>query len=465
MKNFFKYVLVIVVCLACTIAYNALLDPSIVSISKGTSNGVYDSYIIKYSNGKTDAITVKNGEDGQDISVEDLYNATKTAKGYGDDYTILDFIDEYMSFSVEEKDEANAYLGVLSTVEVYCEFPTSTDYMTGQKGYGLSMGAGVIYQPSGVTDTYYILTNFHVVYNSQSLSADNLATKYTCFIYGSNSNVSKTQLSNGGYTFSYSSDAINCTYVGGSMENDIAVLKVENSTLIENSIARPASICQDDAVVGETVVAIGNPQGLGTSVTKGIVSVDSEYLTMKASDNLTIISFRAVRIDASVNSGNSGGGLYNTKGQLLGIVNSKIQATGVEGMAFALPAVASTRIVDNIIQNGTKKAIKPILKLTTMVNSSKAVYNSETKNIKVVEEIKVSEIDATSICYNKLQVGDIIQSIQVGSVEYKIDRDFRLDELCWIMQKDAVVYFNVKRAENTLSVPIVIDGACFNTVS
>ena len=98
LKEFFKYVIVILVCLACTAIYNAFAaQPSIVGITKGGSNGVYDTYVIKYSNGKTDTITIKNGEDGNDVSVEDLYLATKTAKGYGDEYTILDFINEYMS--------------------------------------------------------------------------------------------------------------------------------------------------------------------------------------------------------------------------------------------------------------------------------------------------------------------------------------------------------------------------------
>lgn len=460
MKNIVKYFFVIIACVGCTLLCNMFLSPSIVDISKGTSNGIYDSYVVKYSNGKTDTITIKNGEDGSDVTVEDLYLATKTAKGHGDEYTILDFINEYMNFSVEEKDETKAYLGALSTVEVYCEFPTSIDYVTSQKSYGLSMGAGVIYQPKGEEDDYYILTNYHVVYNTQSLSSGNIATKFTCFLYGSVATVTTNQQSNGGYTFTYSDDAINCSFVGGSKNNDLAVLKVTNPDLIKNSHAKAVSVCDDDPVVGETVVAIGNPQGLGTSVTKGIISVDSEYMNMQL-DSSTTITFRAIRFDASVNSGNSGGGLFNSKGQLIGIVNSKLNEDGIEGMAFALPAVSSVRVADNIIKSSSASAEKPVLGITIALASSKAVYNAETMNIKIVEEIKISEIDASSICYGKLAVGDIIKSVVINGITYEIDREYRLKDLLWLVSKNSVMYFNVIRSNNAETIPVVASTDCF----
>ena len=266
-KEFFKYFIVVFVCLICMIVYNlCLAQPSIVSITKGESNGVYDTYIVKYSNGKADSITIKNGEDGAGVTVNDLYLATKTALNKGDDYTLLDFINDYMNYTVEERDETKAYVGALSTVEVYCEFPTTIDILTNKKGYGLSMGAGVIYQSESDLNNYYIITNYHVVYNRESISTNNIATKTTCFLYGANVEITQTNVSSSSYAYSYGSDGFNCEYIAGSMENDIAVLKVTNPSVITNSSARPVKICKDDPVIGESVVAIGNPQGNSLSL-------------------------------------------------------------------------------------------------------------------------------------------------------------------------------------------------------
>ena len=465
LKEFFKYVIVILVCLACTAIYNAFAaQPSIVGITKGGSNGVYDTYVIKYSNGKSDSITIKNGENGKDVTVNDLYIATKTALNKGDDYTLLDFINDYMNYTVQERDEAKAYIGALSTVEVYCEFPTTKNLLTGVYGYKASAGGGVIYQQQGDDENFYILTNYHVVYNRESLTTDRITTKITCFLYGANVEITQTATSNNGYTYSYGQDGFNCTYIGGSMENDIAVLKVDTPEVIKSSSARAVTISQVDPVIGETIVAIGNPQGLGTSVTKGIVSVDSEYMSMTACDNITKIQFRVIRIDASINGGNSGGGLYNTNGELIGIVNSKLQATEIEGMAFALPVSNCIRVADNIINNSTIYATKPVLGLKTKTNSSKAVYNAETNAIRIVETIEIDSVTEGSICDGKLFAGDIINSVTVSGKTYEIDRDFRLKELVWLMQKDSVVIFNVTRLSNSEVVNIVINEDCFQMV-
>lgn len=467
MKEFFKYALVVVISFACMIVYNlCTTQPSIIGITKGVSDGVYDTYIVNYSNGKTDAITIKNGENGKDISVQDLYLATKTAQNKGDDYTLLDFINEYLSFTVDERDETKAYLGALSTVEVYCEFPTTIDFLSGKQGYDLAAGAGLIYQPEGVTDEYYIVTNYHMVYNRSSLSTDNITTKITCFLYGSNTEITSNELSSGGYTFTYGSDGFNCTYVGGSMENDIAVLKVNDPSVITSSNARPVTVSQDDPIVGETVVAIGNPEGMGTSVTRGVVSVDSEYLSMTAVDNVTTITFRAIRFDASINGGNSGGGLFNTKGELVGIVNSKLEATEIEGMAFALPVQNSIRVADNLIKNAsTKKASKAVLGLKTKIATSKAEFDAETNNIKIVETIEVVEVSSGSISEGKLMAGDIINSVVIDGVTYNIDRNFRLSELVWLMDKDKVITFNITRMNNPETAVVVITEECFKTVA
>ncbi len=464
-KDFFKYLIVILVCIGCVFAYESLLSPSIVSIYKSETNGLYDTYVFEYSNGKKDLITIKNGEDGKDSSIEDLYQAAKILNGYGDDYTILDFIKEYASFSIEQQDEAKAYLGALSSVEVYSAFPTGVSSNSGTY-YGMGMGSGVIFQTEGDTENYYIITNYHVVYNTASISSNKLAEKFTCFLYGSKVEITSKNVGYG-YQFTYGSDAIDCEYVGGSMQYDIAVLKVKDSTLIKKSNAKPVTVCKNDPVMGQTIVAIGNAQGLGVSATKGIVSVDSEYQEMTACDGNTTIVYRAIRIDASVNAGNSGGGVFNTNGELVGIVNSKLSDEEIEGMAFALPAELSVRIANNIIANATENnhsAYKPTLGLTLKINSSKAEYNAESNGVKIIETVSIEKIEDNSVCRDLLKVGDIVNSVVVGGKEYTIDRMYKLVDLTWLMKKDEPVVFKVTRLGNSEDITIVVSRLVFGAV-
>lgn len=465
MKNFFKYVLIVIACLGCMLLYTTYLDPSIVSITEGEKNGIYQTYIIEYSNGKTDSLIVKNGEDGSDVTVQDLYEATKTAKGYGDEYTLEQFINDYLSFTVEEKDETSSYLGLLSTVQVMCQYPVSISTYTLEKGYSLNLGSGVIYQPEGVTDDYYIITNYHVVYCSDSIDSSNkISDTIKIYLYGSKTDVTTESFSRGGYKVTFGENAIDCTYVGGTRDNDIAVLKVNEPEKITNSNAKVVKVCKDEAVVGESVVAIGNPEGYGISVTRGIVSVDSEYAYMTAVDNASeTIQYRAIRIDAPVNGGNSGGGLYNSNGELLGIVNSKLVDESIEGMAYALPAIVSCRIADNIIQNasGTDSgyATKAFFGITLSIDSSKTVYDAESGSIKVQEVIKLSTINNDSVCKDKLQEGDIVKRVLLNGTYYDVDRLYKVSELTWLIKADNVVIFEVERLSNTINVPIHITSS------
>lgn len=464
-KDFFKYFIIIIVCVGCVFACEALVSPSIVSIQKLESNGLYDIYEFRYSNGKTDTITIKNGENGKDSSIEDLYQAAKVLNGYGDEYTILDFIKEYASFSVEQKDEVNAYLGALSSVAIYCDFPTGS--YNGDAYYGVGMGSGVLFQTENDTENYYIITNYHVVFNSGSITSNKLAEKITCFLYGSKIEINSEEIAYNCYKYTYGKDAINCSYVGGSMQYDIAVLKVNDSSLIKYSIAKPVTVCEDDPVMGQTIVAIGNAQGLGISATQGIVSVDSEYQTMTAFDGYTQIAYRAIRIDAPVNAGNSGGGVFNTDGELIGIVNSKLSDEKIEGMAFALPGVLSIRVANSIIKNATEdnfSAYKPTLGITLKIDSSKAEYNSEINGVKIVETVAIEKIEDNSICKSLLKEGDIINSVVIEGKEYKIDRLYKLIDLTWLMEQDKSVIFKITRLNNQMDVAIVIDRVVFNAV-
>ena len=99
--------------------------------------------------------------------------------------------------------------------------------------------------------------------------------------------------------------------------------------------------------MGESIVAVGNPLGeLGGTVTAGIVSATGRTINVDGTE------MKLIQIDAAVNPGNSGGGLFNLKGELVGIVNAKSTGTGVEGLGFAIPVNDAINVSEQIKTNG-----------------------------------------------------------------------------------------------------------------
>jgi len=461
MKKFFKYFLVALIILPCMFMFvGCNKSPTVVGFEKTATNGLYDTYTITYSDGTADAITIKNGEDANDVTVQQLYEAAKQAGNYGDEYTMQDFLEEYLNFDVEINNQDNAHLGALSAVAVYCEFPVYKNQFTNTRQTVMGSGAGVIYQPEGATD-YYIITNYHVVYYASSISQNGIATNINCFLFGASIEYEKQQ-----NEYVYGEDAIKCEYVGGSMTNDIAVLKVKDTSKIEGTDARPVVVADSNHVnAGDEAMAIGNPEGSGISMTKGIVSVDSEYIEMTAADNVTPVAFRVMRIDAAVNSGNSGGGLFNNKGELIGIVNSKIMDSSIENIGFALPSTLAIRVADNIIKHSVDKVAKrATVGITLETKNSRAVYDPSTNTIEIVEDVYISLVTADSLADGKLKEQDKIVSIAVDGKTYAIERMYEVIDLVWLMDAGDIVVFNVVRSNNNLPVSVVITQNSINAV-
>ncbi len=131
--------------------------------------------------------------------------------------------------------------------------------------------------------------------------------------------------------------------IGSDRYSDIAVLKIEST-----DIFAPVSFGDSDkARVGDWVVAIGNPFGLGGTVTSGIISARNRDINLTRYDDF-------IQTDASINQGNSGGPLFNLKGEVIGI-NTAIIApgqTGSIGIGFAIPANAASNVIDQLIKYG-----------------------------------------------------------------------------------------------------------------
>ena len=155
--------------------------------------------------------------------------------------------------------------------------------------------------------------------------------------------------------------------IGAEESNDIAVLKIEASNLSAATLGD-----SDSLQVGDRVYAVGNPLGeLEFSMTTGYVSaLDRLITTDETSDSINMF-----QIDAAVNSGNSGGPVYNSQGQVIGVVTAKYSDTGVEGLGFAIPINDAASISNDLITKGyvTGKAYMGI-RLDERYNSMYSQY-------------------------------------------------------------------------------------------
>ena len=183
---------------------------------------------------------------------------------------------------------------------------TSTAY--GQEYTTSGAGSGVIYTTDG-----YIITNYHVV--------------------GKDTKTISVTLYNG--------EVYEGKYIYGDEYADISVIKIEKNDCTPAKIGDSTKM-----VLGDTVLAIGNPLGCGLSVTDGIVSALARDVTV---ENTTMT---LMQTSAAINSGNSGGGLFNTDGELIGIVNAKIGGTSVEGMGFAIPSSTVVKCLNDLKNYG-----------------------------------------------------------------------------------------------------------------
>ncbi len=224
-------------------------------------------------------------------------------------------------------------------------------------GYYVQSGAGsgVIISQDG-----YILTCAHVVSGATSV---------------------KVQL-NG------SDESYDATVVGQDSTSDIAVLKIDATGLT------PAVIGDSDALaVGEVAVAVGNPLGtLSNTVTDGIVSALNRQVTVQDND-MTLI-----QTDASISPGNSGGGLFNGNGELIGIVNAKSSYSEAEGIGFAIPINTAMEIGQQLIESGSVARPALGVKIVDVTDAQTAQQlGVSTMGVYVVEVTKGSGAEAGGV--------------------------------------------------------------------
>ena len=195
-------------------------------------------------------------------------------------------------------------------------------------------GSGIIISEDG-----YILTNNHVISsdsnNSDSYYQISEASKLTVTLFNDDTEYS-------------------ATIVGKDEETDLAVIKIDKTGLPKAEFADSDSI-----KVGEFAMAVGNPMGMDSTVTCGIVSAVNREVTDSDGKTYTLI-----QTDAAINAGNSGGALVNSEGKVIGINTLKLEGTGIEGLGFAIPINSTTDITSQLIEYSKVK--RPYIGLTGM---------------------------------------------------------------------------------------------------
>ena len=356
----------------------------------------------------------------------------------GDNYNV--------TINSSNQDNAVAGKALLSAVSIDCVFKTtSTSY---QPGFGTakektSSGSGVIYKLDKNSGDAYVITNYHVVYNSLSTTSNGISDNISLYLYGQES----------------AEYAIPATYVGGSMNYDLAILKVENSRVLAESNATAVQFADSNEVaVLDRAIAVGNPEDLGISATLGYINVDSEYITMEGADGSTRIQLRVMRIDTAVNSGNSGGGLFDNKGNLIGIVNAKLASS--ENMSYALPSNFVKYVSDNIIHycDGTanEKVQRCYLGITVGAKELYTEYDTETGKVLKREVVSVSSVENTGLAKGIIEVGDVINSITVDGKTYEVTRMFVVTDAMLNARVGSVVTINVTRDGATTNLEVKI---------
>ena len=202
------------------------------------------------------------------------------------------------------------------------------------------------------------------------------------------------------------------TLVGEDTTSDIAVVKVDATGLTPATVGN-----SDNLKVGESVMAVGNPLGeLGGTVTSGIVSALNRSVSIQGSSSVNTMSL--IQMDASVSPGNSGGGLFNMNGELVGIVNAKSSDSDAEGLGFAIPVNDAVKVAQELLENGyvTGRPYLGISYYAVTDAQTAAQLGVNAYGVYIVEVVKGGPADKAG-----LQAGDRIVSVDGSEVATQSD--------------------------------------------
>ena len=306
--------------------------------------------------------------------------------------------------------DAELYAANVNSVVSINITATSDPNFFGQTTQTAGAGSGFILTPDG-----YIVTNYHVVGDADTV---------------------KVTLYNG--------DSYDAQYIGGDEDYDIAVIKIEATDLPNVTLGN-----SDSLNVGDHVLAVGNPLGeLTFSMSGGMVS------SVNRTINVDGTPFNMIQTDTSINPGNSGGPLFNSYGEVIGIVSAKYSSysnTTVEGIGFAIPINDVVSLVKDIMTNGyvTNKAYMGITP-QTMTAQMAQQYRYD-----VTEGVFVCSVDPDSAADKAgLKLGDVITKMDDKTISSYED----LVAAKKSYSAGDTVTLTVYRGGETIEVPLTFDA-------
>lgn len=259
-----------------------------------------------------------------------------------------------------------------SVVGIKVEYSVSSIFNKNMSSTAEAEGSGIIISEDG-----YILTNNHIINTSSTSSFYEVgkANKVIVTLYNDETEYEGT-------------------IIGTDEQTDLAVIKIDKTGL------KAATLGDSDSVkVGEFAMAVGNPLGMQSSVSSGMVSAVNRKVTTDG------VTFTLIQTDTAINSGNSGGALVNSKGEVIGINTLKMSGSGVEGMGFAIPINSAKPIYEQLVQYNKVK--RPFIGISGRDLDQKT---AEANNL--VVGVYVLSIDEFSAAEKAgLKIGDVITAI------------------------------------------------------
>lgn len=397
-------------------------------------------------------IAVRNGFEGTETEwLESLKGETGATGSAGKDgtdgtdgtdgkdgYTLDDLMANYLENNPgATEDDFYASLGLDVTPSITSVVQSALKSSVGiicTNTRSSSAGAGVIYKLNG--NTAYIITNYHVIYDSYS---------------GGYSKNIKVYL----YNLVLEDQLIDATVVGASKDNDIAVIEATSDMFLEDTV-KAVTVNTTAPVAGQATFAIGTPSLYTFSVTSGIVSVESEYITTAYSANV-----RVYRTDTALNSGNSGGGMFNENGELMGISDAKSSDTTDDNVCYAIPASLAVSVADNIIENGGKRFLLGV----NMDLSDIDTFVDADGIIRTAYTYTVSSVNSGAAATGKIETGDVMVSVAINDEEgVIIDTSFKAQEYLMNARPGDTIKVTVLRNGETATVSLTADEAFFTAL-
>lgn len=285
--------------------------------------------------------------------------------------------------TISNKDYSNTSISVANKVLpsiVGISVKYNVNNVFGRSSSAEASGSGIIVSNDG-----YILTNNHVVNSSSSSSYYQIteATSIKVTLYGDETEY-------------------DAKIVGSDSQTDLAVIKIEKDNLTAAELGD-----SDSVQVGEFAMAIGNPLGLQSSISAGIISATNR----KVDDSETGLTYNLIQTDAAINSGNSGGALVNADGKVIGINTLKLSGTGIEGIGFAIPINSTIDVYQKLIKDGKIK--RPSIGIAGI-----DITEEMSKQYNLNVGVYVKSVDSFSAAEKAgLKVGDVITGIDGKTIK------------------------------------------------